>query len=297
MSSATVLRSRVATVVGTVAATGAAVGVASRFYSGGPVRADSPASPRRVFGGGPAFVSLPLESSETVNHNTKRLRFRLPEKDAVSGLSLTSALLTFSWPKNQWLPVIRPYTPVSSSDEPGFVDFLVKRYPDGKLSTHLHSLEPGQSLRFLAALKGPQWTPNQVPNVVLIAGGAGVTPCYQLAQGILRNPEDRTAVTLVYGANSDADVLLRDELTDWERRFPGRFRVVYTVSRPAEGSKYRQGYVNEELLRTSLTGVDGKSTKVFVCGPPAMEKSLVGDSSTKGVLEALGYRKDQVATF
>ncbi|PWI69153.1 hypothetical protein PCL_01538 [Purpureocillium lilacinum] len=296
MASAPAFRSRVVAVVGTVAATGVAVGVASRFF-GGAVRADSPASPRKAFGGGPAFLSLPLESSELVNHNTKKLRFRLPEKDAVSGLTLTSALLTFSWPKDQWFPVVRPYTPVSSSDEPGHIDLLVKRYPDGKSSTHLHSLEPGQSLRFLAALKGPQWTPNQVPHVVLIAGGAGITPCYQLAQGILRNPDDRTAVTLVYGANSDADVLLREELTNWEKRFPGRFKAVYTVSRPVEGSKYRKGYVNEQLLREAVPGVGGNDTKVFVCGPPPMEKSLVGDRSTKGVLEELGYRKDQVTKF
>ena len=174
---------------------------------------------------------------------------------------------------------------------------MVKRYPDGKSSTHLHSLAPGQSLRFLAALKGPQWTPNQVPHVVLIAGGAGITPCYQLAQGILRNPDDRTAVTLVYGANSDEDVLLREELKNWEKRFPGRFKAVYTVSRPVEGSKYRKGYVNEQLLREAVPGVGGNDTKVFVCGPPPMEKSLVGDRSTKGVLEGLGYRKDQVTKF
>lgn len=42
-----------------------------------------------TFGGGPAFFSLALESSEQVNHNTKRLRFKLPEADAVSGLSMT----------------------------------------------------------------------------------------------------------------------------------------------------------------------------------------------------------------
>jgi cytochrome-b5 reductase len=45
--------------------------------------------PRKVFGKGPAFVSLPLESTEIVNHNTKRLRFKLPHADDVSGLSVT----------------------------------------------------------------------------------------------------------------------------------------------------------------------------------------------------------------
>lgn len=46
-------------------------------------------SPKRLFTGGPAFLSLPLESSESVNHNTKKLRFSFPDKDAVSGLSVT----------------------------------------------------------------------------------------------------------------------------------------------------------------------------------------------------------------
>ncbi|KAJ6440712.1 het-s domain protein [Purpureocillium lavendulum] len=287
MATAVAFRTRVATALGSVAAAGVAIGIASRFL-GNDVRADSPASPRKVFGGGPALLSLPLESSELVNHNTKKLRFRLPDKDAVSGLALTSAVLTMSWPKDRWFPVARPYTPISST---------VKHYPDGKSSTHLHALAPGQSLFFLGALKGPQWTPNQVPHVVLIAGGAGITPCYQLAQGILRNPTDRTAVTLVYGANSDADVLLREELTDWERRFPGRFKAVYTVSRPVDGSEYRKGYVTGDLLREVVADVGGKDTKVFVCGPPPMEKSLVGDRSTRGVLEGLGYRKDQVHKF
>lgn len=48
----------------------------------------STGAPRKVFPGGPAFVSLPLESSEMVNHNTKRLRFKLPEPDSVTGLPL-----------------------------------------------------------------------------------------------------------------------------------------------------------------------------------------------------------------
>ena len=82
-------RPRLGAVVGTLAATGLAVGIASRSRWFSEVRADSASAPVKVFRGGPAFVSLTLESAEQVNHNTKKLRFRLPEKDAVSGLPLT----------------------------------------------------------------------------------------------------------------------------------------------------------------------------------------------------------------
>lgn len=133
----------------------------------------------------------------------------------------------------------------------------------------------------------------------LIAGGAGITPLFQLARGILGNPSDGTAVTLVLGVNADEDVLLREEFARMERDFPGRFRATYTVSRPGEGSPYRKGKVTKELLEEVLPKVeDGQDTKIFVCGPPAMETALVGGRGTQtGILEQLGYSKGQIHRF
>lgn len=288
---------------------GVAIGGASYAFVRN-VHADTGA-PAKVFGRGPAFVSLSLESSEQVNHNTKLLRFKLPNESDVSGLSLTceylwgtsqvlyadivtAAVLTASWPKGSWTPVARPYTPVSSSDETGKLELLVKHYPSGKQSTHLHSLKPGDSLLFAAALRSHQWKPNSVPHVTLIAGGSGVTPIYQLARGILSNPEDKTKVTLVYAANTDEDILLKKEFDDFQKEFPGRFEAVYAVSQPAGGSTIRKGRVSKELLAEVTQSKDGN---VFMCGPPAMEAALKGDRKTKGILEELGYRKDQIHSF
>lgn len=133
--------------------------------------------------------------------------------------------------------------------------------------------------------------------MLLIAGGAGITPCYQLAQGILENRDDQTAVTLVYGANRDQDVLLKGEMTAWQERFPGRFKVVHAVSHPEEGSKYEKGYVTGNLLRRAVSDGMQSKTNVYVCGPPAMEKSLVGDRSSPGILQEVGFLKDQIKTF
>ena len=59
------------------------------------------------------FHSLKLHSSEMINHNTKKLRFELPDASQPSGLALSSALLTVSFPNGRWLPVLRPYTPTN----------------------------------------------------------------------------------------------------------------------------------------------------------------------------------------
>lgn len=158
-------------------------------------------------------------------------------------------------------------------------------------------MEPGQSLLFVAAIKGPQWTPNKVGHVVLIAGGAGITPCYQLARGILDNPGDNTAVTLIYGVNGDEDFLLQREIEQWEQKFPSRFKAIVTVSKPDDGSTLKRGYVDGTLLKEALPDIGSKDSEVYVCGPPPMETNLVGSRSKMGVLEELGYRKDQIHKF
>ncbi|KAI0015198.1 hypothetical protein F4780DRAFT_108026 [Xylariomycetidae sp. FL0641] len=273
---------------------------AGLYYRYGMSVAHADSGRPKAFGGGPAFLSLKLESSELVNHNTKKLRFALPTEDHVSGLPITSALLTYSWPKGCWLPCVRPYTPVSAPDEPGVLEFLIKKYPDGKQSTHIHSLQPGDSLRFVVPIPGYKWdAAEKHPEVTLVAGGAGITPMYQLLRGIFRDRPDedpRTKVTLVYGVNTDADVLLKKEFDELERRHPGRFRAVYTVSNPGPDSPYRKGYVTKELLKEVGANPKTANSKVFVCGPPPMEAAL-GNGKGSGILAELGYTKGQVHRF
>lgn len=173
---------------------------------------------------------------------------------------------------------------------------MIKKYPNGKASSHIHSLVPGDTLTFAAAIPAHTWTPNQAPQVYLIAGGAGITPVYQLIQGILNNPADKTKINLVYGVNTDQDLLLKEEFENFKTRFPDRFEYLYTVSHPkgqAEG--VRKGYVTEELLR-EVVSTDGDA-KVFVCGPPAMENSLVGCFRKEGILARLGFKKDRIVKF
>ncbi|KAI1118316.1 oxidoreductase NAD-binding domain-containing protein [Nemania sp. NC0429] len=296
MAAKVALPSRLPAVLGGVALAGLGIGIYSRYMMN-VAYADSGAPPK-AFGSGPAFLSLQLQSSEVVNHSTKRLRFALPTDEHVSGLPLTSALLTFSWPKGSYLPCVRPYTPVTKTGEAGVIELMVKKYPNGKQSTHLHSLQPGEYLRFVTPIPGFKWTPNKYPDITLIAGGAGITPMYQLIQGILDNPEDKTRVTLVFGVNSDADVLLESEFREFESRFPNRFKAVYTVSNPTAGSRHAKGYVTKELLSKVMTATPGAgNTKVFVCGPPAMENALVGNRTKQGILGELGYSKDQIHKF
>ncbi|XP_065830977.1 NADH-cytochrome b5 reductase 1-like [Oscarella lobularis] len=131
--------------------------------------------------------------------------------------------------------VIRPYTPVTSDDEIGYFDLVIKvyfanvhpRFPDGsKMTQHLESLEIGDAidvrgpsghLTYLGKGKmhikeGKKEESRQCTHIGMIAGGSGITPILQIVQAILKDPYDRTEMSLIFANQTEDDILLRPEL-------------------------------------------------------------------------------------
>ncbi|KAK4128144.1 ferredoxin reductase-like protein [Parathielavia appendiculata] len=260
---------------------------------------------KALTGGDQGWVSLKLEEVEMVNHNSKRFRFRLPEDDMVSGLQIASAILTKFKPNDpDAKPVIRPYTPISDEDAKGYIDLLVKKYPNGPMSTHLHDMVPGQRLDVKGPIPKYPWQPNKHKHIALIAGGTGITPMWQLCRAIFSNPDDTTKVTLVFGNVSEDDILLKNELATLENHNPRRFRAFYVLDNPPKEWTGGKGYINKELLKTVLPEPKEDNIKVFVCGPPGMMDSISGNKKSpkdqgelKGILKELGYTEEQVYKF
>ncbi|EEQ29836.1 NADH-cytochrome b-5 reductase [Microsporum canis CBS 113480] len=218
-----------------------------------------PAASTAFWRAGPSLLRLRLHSSEQVSPTTKRLRFELPTPDTISGpgLCCESVLLEVSYhlpklvrymsntiadscscrpgrrmAKGQPLPHLKAVYP----DEPGYLDLTVKQYSGGKMSTHLHSLSPGDTILFAAVIPTYRWTPNKHENITLIAGCAGITPLYQLAQGILNNPDDtKTKINLIYGVNEDSEILFRDQFDQWRHQFPDRFKPPLSLATQSPG--------------------------------------------------------------
>jgi len=268
-------------------------------------RTDITNAPKVFRGGDQGFVSLKLDEVELINHNTKKLRFSFEDPESVSGLHVASALLTKYKGPEMEKPVMRPYTPTSDEDQKGFLDLIVKRYPNGPMSEHLHNMREGQRLDFKGPLPKYPWSPNKHEHIALLTGGTGITPMYQLIRAIFQNPEDKTKVTLVFGNLSEEDILLKHELQDLENTYPQRFKAFYTLDNPPESWQQGKGLITKELLKTVLPEPkEGEKIKIFVCGPPPMYKAISGmkkspadQGELDGHLKDLGYSKDQVYKF
>jgi predicted ferric reductase len=115
-------------------------------------------------------------------------------------------------------------------------------------------------------------------DVLLIAGGVGITPLRALLESLPAAPGD---LTLVYRVSSMRDAVFRQEL---ERLAAERGAKVWFVA----GSRARLGA--DPLSAASLTTRLGRLTghDIYVCGPPEMTAAVIRE------LRSAGVRKRQI---
>ena len=128
------------------------------------------------------------------------------------------------------------------------MDFVIKVYPGGAMSQAVDALKIGDSLLF----KGPkgrfQYAPNSHRAIGMLAGGTGITPMFQVAQAILKDPNDRTQVSLVSANLTEDDILLRDELDAYAAKHPN-FSVHYVLNTAPKGWAGGVGFVTKETIK------------------------------------------------
>ena len=245
-------------------------------------------------------IEFPLIEKEYITHNVLRLRFGLPTESHRFGLPVGKHVFVYA--KVDGETVMRAYTPTSSDVDLGYFELVIKVYrrnehpnfPEGgKMSQHMDTLDVGDTL----TVKGPvghveylgggryklDGEEKTTDAINLIAGGTGITPCYQVLKAIARDPSDKTKVALVYANNTPSDILLKDELDELAK--DPRISVWHTVT-DADGDEnwaYSTGYVTPDMCKKHLLPVT-KTAIGAMCGPPPMIKFAAIPS-----LEQMGF--------
>ncbi|XP_062401154.1 NADH-cytochrome b5 reductase 3 [Sardina pilchardus] len=253
---------------------------------------------------------LRLIDKEVLSHDTRKFRFALPSEEHILGLPVGKHVYLSA--RIDGNLVVRPYTPVSSDDDHGFVDLVVKiyfrnvhpKFPEGgKMSQHLEGLRVGDVVDFRGpgglleyqstgtfAVQPDKKSPPETKSAStlgLIAGGTGITPMLQLVRAIIKDPSDRTICHLLFANQTEKDILLRDELEEIQARHPDRFKLWFTVDRAPEGWEYSQGFISADMIQEHLPP-PSDDCMMLMCGPPPMIQFACNPN-----LDKLGYRQSQ----
>ena len=125
---------------------------------------------------------------------------------------------------------------------------------------------------------------SQHRNIVLFAGGSGITPMMAMLRYIEETAAD-TEITMFYAVRTETDVIFREELDRLKKRLP-RFHCTVVASSPGVGWTGPRGRVNRTLIEEQL-GEIGQQT-FFLCGPAGFMASV------KEILLSLGARAEQI---
>uniref|UniRef100_A0A7S2Z2A3 NADH-cytochrome b5 reductase n=1 Tax=Chloropicon laureae TaxID=464258 RepID=A0A7S2Z2A3_9CHLO len=255
-----------------------------------------------------SWTSFKLGERKQVTGNTHLYRFKLDKSDDSLNLPIASCLLVRARIGSKQEDgtrkyVIRPYTPTSASTAAGHFDLIVKVYEKGVMSKHFGEMKVGDELEMKGPIVKLPYTPNMKKHVGMVAGGTGITPMLQVAEAILKNPDDKTKVSLIFANVTEGDIILRKELDAYKKQYPDRFDVYYVLDKPGFFWKGGKGFVSSKMLKDHMPP-PGQDNLVFVCGPPPMMEHISGNKAPdksqgelKGLLKDLGYESGQVFKF
>jgi cytochrome-b5 reductase len=217
------------------------------------------------------FRELSLQAKIVVSPNTAIYRFALPRPDDVLGLPIGQHISISAEINGK--DITRSYTPTSSDDDLGHFDLLIKSYEKGNISRYVSLLKIGDKVK----VRGPKgffkYTPTLSRHIGMIAGGTGITPMLQIIRAALKNPADRTKLSLIYANVNLEDILLKKELDVLAAKHPHRFTVYYVLNSPPEGWTGGSGFISKEQIEKHMP-LSGSDVKVLMCGPPPMMTAM-----------------------
>ncbi|MCA9309164.1 ferric reductase-like transmembrane domain-containing protein [Candidatus Saccharibacteria bacterium] len=136
----------------------------------------------------------------------------------------------------------------------------------GDYTKKLQNLKPGAKVLVEGPLGvfGQQVGPEK--QVLLVAGGIGITPIRCLYERYARNGRD---VVLLYAAKKREDFVLNREVEEIAQEFDNA-KLVYICEDDIKG--VQKGRISRELIEQHVSDIPGR--RAFVCGPPAMMNAV-----------------------
>ena len=155
----------------------------------------------------------------------------------------------------------------------------------GDYTRQLGKIRPGQRVW----VNGPHgvFTLNarNAKGIVLIAGGAGIGPIMGILRELADNG-DRRPIRLVYGNRTIDQMLFLDELETLRSQID--LKLLLVLDHPPEGFEGHKGFIDREVLSSTIDHPEHVNWDYYICGPPRMVKAVEKN------LETLSVPRDRI---
>ena len=190
---------------------------------------------------------------------------------------------------------VRPYTPITYDAAKGEVSLVIKKVDGGAVSPAMVGMKVGD----VVEMKGPapgeyHWQKGVHKSLLLLGGGSGLTPVFQVLQQVCLDLADEavpsTVVHLVFSNKTVADILLREEIEAWAKKYPAIVKTaVLCVTRDSDvPAPLHKGRMDADLISTFISPEAVPTSHVLICGTPEYNKA------SAAICTKLGYENQQI---
>jgi nitrate reductase (NAD(P)H) len=270
--------------------------------SEGETQTGAPIEPRDTFLQPRVWTKAVLSGKKIVSWDTRIFTFRLEHPQQALGLPVGQHLMVRLRDPVTRDAIIRSYTPISEVTDKGTLEMLVKVYFEsngvkgGRMSQAMDALPIGHCIDF----KGPigkfeylgrgdcaiNGVPKTVRTFVMICGGSGITPIYQVFRAVMRDAEDTTRCVVLDANRLFEDILCKEDLDLLATGNEHKCKILYTLTKAPEDWDGLRGRISGALVEEYC--ISSPDTLVLICGPEALEKSM------HAALLEQGWHEDQL---
>ena len=164
---------------------------------------------------------------------------------------------------------------------PGFVEMTIRRV--GRVTGEIFERYEGDRL-FIRGPYGNGFEINDYKGreLVVVAGGTGLSPVRGVVDYFSRHPEEVDGLTLIAGFKTPADILFFEDLSRWKQNMD----VILTVDCGQADFACQIGLVTEHIPKLSLKDLN-RAAAIVVGPPPMMRFTCLG-------LLKIGFKEENI---
>jgi nitrate reductase (NAD(P)H) len=265
--------------------------------------------PRPIFLQPRAWTKAILSTKKHISSDTRIFSFKLEHEDQLIGLPTGQHLMMRLRDPVTREAIIRSYTPTSERTDKGILNILIKVYfdtierPGGKMTKALDAIPEGHFVDFKGPIGKFEYLgrgkceiggkPRNIKKFIMICGGSGITPIFQVLRAVLKDSDDPTKCLVLDGNRLEEDILCKQDMDQLLKGNEERCRLLHLLSQATDSWTGLRGRIGKELLEKEVGSCEAKNGEelVLICGPEALEKSV------HEILNGMRWKDDDLLFF
>lgn len=208
-----------------------------------------------------------IENLIDYTYDTKGVIIRLtepPEMEFQAGQYVQ--LESKKYPKSKQI-VSRAYSMANSPAKNTIVELIIRRVPDGIMTTFIHDYCRKDEQIILTGPYGDFFIRDTEADMIFVAGGSGIAPFKGILEDLSKK-ECKRRIVFFFGARTVKDLFLVDAMREYEKKMAD-FTFLPVISQPQESPEWKglTGYIPPYLEKHLR---DPDNTEGYLCGSPAL---------------------------